>query len=60
MGPVLIQGLGQLNAQNQQLLLYTLILLYLSDLLLLIAVIQDGLAGELSAVAHGLCSLNWG
>ena len=41
---------------HQQLPLHTLILLGLGDPLLLVAVAQDALTGELSAVAHGLCS----
>lgn len=49
-GPlILIPGLEQLVAQSQQLPLHTLILLCLSDLLLLLVVIQDAFTRELSA-----------
>ena len=56
-GPLaLVSGLGQLTGQSRQ-PLYTLILLSLGDPFLLVAVVQDALAGQVSTVARVVCTL---
>lgn len=50
-GPlVLLSGLGQIARQSYQLLLHVQVLLGLSDLLLLIVVVQDALTRQLGSV----------